>query len=153
MARAPWTTPLVEKQGRAKHGFCETNPPILEAQYRGVNYSSETYVICRGDLQVGSFWKTNPPEATRGGILSVAGPDIGFRRRENGGHGQRLQDEPRLTPRLQFGPRLATPATTDGRRHVVIILRQVAGGEYFLMNCRFPVTLTRNVVSHIVAQA
>jgi hypothetical protein len=29
-------------------------------------------------------------------------------------------------------------------------VRQVAGGERFLTNCRFPVPLTRIVVSHIV---
>ena len=55
-------------------------------------------------------------------------------------------------------PRSAPAGTTDGRWHAErvpynwrVCAWQVAGGEYFLTNCRFPVPLTRIVVSHIVA--
>src|SRR6266404_9234955 len=49
--------------------FCETNPPILEAKSRGTYLCKNTYDVCRGDLQVGSFWETNPPGGDSGSKL------------------------------------------------------------------------------------
>src|ERR1017187_6610022 len=45
--------------------FYETNPPFLRTIFCVSSAPSDTYVVCRVGLQVGSFWKTNPP----GGVL------------------------------------------------------------------------------------
>ena len=42
--------------------FCETNPPFFLTIFCVSRVFSVTYVVCRSGLQVGSFWKTNPPE-------------------------------------------------------------------------------------------
>ncbi len=50
--------------------FCETNPPFWRMKSYGISILSETYVVCRAFLQVGSFSKTNPPgRGFRGGFV------------------------------------------------------------------------------------
>jgi len=56
--------------------FSETNPPFLRTISCVSPAFSVTYVVCRARLQVGSFWKTNPPERIFGG---VGGRKIGKR--------------------------------------------------------------------------
>src|ERR1035438_3582101 len=48
--------------GASNMPFCETNPPFCDSVFVVSLLFTETYAVCRGDLQVGSFWKTNPPE-------------------------------------------------------------------------------------------
>src|ERR1035441_9037395 len=55
--------------GGAPIRFCETNPPFWRQEFYVSFVLQDTYVVCRGFLQVGSFWKTNPPEGCFGGHL------------------------------------------------------------------------------------
>ena len=48
--------------------FYETNPPFLWTISCVSPVFPDTYVVCRARLQVGSFWKTNPPEGVFGGV-------------------------------------------------------------------------------------
>ena len=49
--------------------FCETNPPFWLAVYYVSSSFKNTYIVCRAVLQVGSFWKTNPPEGSFRGVF------------------------------------------------------------------------------------
>ena len=49
--------------------FYETNPPFWRAKFCVSTYFPSTYVVCRAGLQVGSFWKTNPPEGCFRGVF------------------------------------------------------------------------------------
>src|ERR1035437_5506382 len=63
--RTRWRGPTwrghIEGPGDPPIRFCETNPPIWRAIYCVSSVLEDTYVVCRPRLQVGSFWKTNPP--------------------------------------------------------------------------------------------
>ena len=49
--------------------FCETNPPFLRHKFLISYLLQDAYVVCRGFLQVGSFWKTNPPGGCFRGVF------------------------------------------------------------------------------------
>ena len=49
--------------------FCETNPPFWRTNYCVTSILKGTYVACGGFLQVGSFWKTNPPGGCFSGVF------------------------------------------------------------------------------------
>ena len=49
--------------------FCETNPPILAMKFFGTSVLQNAYDVCTGRLQVGSFWKTNPPGGCFRGVF------------------------------------------------------------------------------------
>jgi len=51
----------MEKRDERNVPFYQTNPPFLQMFFYVSSVSSDTYVVCRVGLQVGSFWKTNPP--------------------------------------------------------------------------------------------
>src|ERR1039458_3079501 len=54
--------------------YCETNPPFWKAIFYVSFVFRNTYIVCRPGLQVGSFWKTNPP----GGFLGASSSKSGF---------------------------------------------------------------------------
>ncbi len=57
--------------------FCETNPPIWKAFLCVSSLCKNTYAVCRRGLQVGSFWKTNPPGGVFGGGFMKSGVILG----------------------------------------------------------------------------
>jgi hypothetical protein len=81
--------------------FCETNPPFWRKNYCGTSISQDTYAVCSGFLQVGSFWKTNPPE----GCFEVGFIEkwVRFSEDEATGGSRDGDVPPTFEPRKEFG--------------------------------------------------
>src|ERR1039458_5050040 len=57
--------------------YCETNPPFWKAIFYVSFVFRNTYIVCRPGLQVGSFWKTNPPGRVFRGVFTEKWVHIG----------------------------------------------------------------------------
>ena len=81
--------------------FCETNPPFLRYKFLISYLLLDAYVVCRGFLQVGSFWKTNPPG---GCFRGVFGGNVGSFLRTKPEYWLRHMDLPMTACRIRTRP-------------------------------------------------
>ena len=78
MARADFARTLRRPRSGAHIRFCETSPPFWRTKFYVSWLRQITYAVCRGFLQEGSFWKTNPIggvfEGDKGGYYAKMNP-------------------------------------------------------------------------------
>jgi hypothetical protein len=94
--------------GKGAHiRFCETNPPFLRQKLCTSSILQDTYVVCRGFLQVGSFWKTNPPEGCFRGVFPEERPRFPGNDATEGSCDGDMP--PTFNPRKEFGAESRSP--------------------------------------------